>query len=60
MTTEKKAPPLKKESIKLAYPHRHGGKERPAGTTIEVWPDQAERIRQTEAERKAAESTEEK
>lgn len=58
--SNEKQPTLKQESIKLAYPHRHGGRMIPAGTTIEVWPDQAERIRQAEADRKAAEAAEEK
>lgn len=55
MTTKNTEQP-KMVSVKLAYPHRHGGKERPAGSTIEVTTDQAERIRQAEAARKAEEA----
>lgn len=36
---------MKKVKIKLAHPHEHQGKPCEAGETIEVWPDQAERIR---------------
>ena len=51
MTTKKTEQP-KMVSVKLAYPHRHGGVLVPAGKTIEVTPDQAERIRKAEADRK--------
>ena len=52
---KKEAEP-QKVKIKLAYPHEHADMLHPAGAEIEVWPDQAERIKVAEAARRAAES----
>jgi hypothetical protein len=51
-------PKHKKISIKLKYAHDHGGENVPAGSTIEVWDFQAERIKKAENEREAREAAE--
>ena len=50
-------PEVKREKITLEFPHRHGGEDYPAGATIEVDADQAKRIREAAAKRKAEEKS---
>ena len=39
---------MRTTSITLRYPHEHRDQLHQAGATIEVWPDQAERIQENE------------
>lgn len=38
----------KRETHTLLKPHKHGGRERPVGDVIHLFPDQAERLRKEE------------